>query len=304
MMKKLSCDCCQATMQIVGDHKGFQHFRCPECNYERFKSHEAVQSSDYEEDMDYLDDISVYPSVDDRILWHHKHALQLLRDCNDNALRVLDVGCFDGFFVRKLKDHGIEAYGIDFNRKAIADGAERFSLEDRLSTKTTQEILAEGGRFDAVTMFEVIEHLEDFQQVLKDCKSLLKPGGLFIISAPNNDMSWRPPLDYPPHHLSRFSPKSLDKLVQKHGLRPLATIEQASLYDLIRHFVGLRFRNNDADSLRGGEFKNRKLVDPLRKFATRSKWIAYQLVSPIDKILHLFGFRYIGQIMIAENPKS
>jgi len=303
-MNGFACVCCAEPMHYKDEYKDYARYQCSACGYERFKSDGVVQSSDYEDDTDYLDDIAVYPNVDDRILWHHNQALSFMESTAPKDAEVLDIGCFDGFFVRKMRDHGIDAYGVDFNRRAIADGAQRFSLGDRLSNKSAADLLAEGRRFDVVTMFEVIEHLDDFTQVISDCIALLKPGGHFIISAPNNDMSWRPPLDFPPHHLSRFTPRSLEKLAAGHGLKPLKTMEQSSLFDLTRHYVGLKFRKEEAESMRGGEFKNRGIVDPLRKFVTRSKWLAYGALKPVDAVLHMMGFRYIGQLMIAQNTKS
>ena len=303
-MNGFACVCCANPMQFRDTYNEYARFKCEACGYERFKSDEAVQSSDYEDDSDYLDDIAVYPNVDDRILWHHKRALDFIQSDAGKDAEVLDVGCFDGFFVRKLRDHGIDAHGVDFNRKAIADGAARFALEGRLSNKSAADLLAEGRQFDVVTMFEVIEHLDDFSAVMSDCIALLKPGGHFIISAPNNDMSWRPPLDFPPHHLSRFSPGSLEKLAARYGLKPIKTMEQSSLFDLTRHYIGLKFREGDSASMRGGEFKNRGIVDPLRKFVTRSKWLVYGALKPVDAILHAIGFRYIGQLMIARNDSA
>ncbi len=302
---KQNCPCCGSDEFLTeGAFRGYKHFECQICGYERFVGRETVRASDYEDDSDYLDDIHVYPRVEDRIQWHHEKALGFIKSLSNPGLAILDVGCFDGFFVRKLCDLGYDAYGADFNRRAIADGARRFALGGRLSNKSAANLLAEGRRFDVVTMFEVIEHLEEFTQVVGDCIALLKPGGHFIISAPNNNMSWRPPLDFPPHHLSRFSPRSLEMLAVGHGLKPLKTMEQSSLYDLTRHYIGLKFRKEDSRSMRGGEFKNKGIVDPIRKFVTRSKWLAYGALKPIDRLLHMMGFRYIGQLMIAENNQD
>ena len=287
-------------MQETGEYRGYTHFICHNCGFEHFNSDKQVLPSDYEGDTDYTDDLEVYPKANDRIQWHHEKARSFILKSLGSERATLDVGCFDGFFVRKLRDNGLDAYGIDFNRKAIAEGIERFGLEGRLSNKSTSDLLAEGRDFDVVTMFEVIEHLEDFDKVVSECVALLKPGGHLILSTPNAEMTWRPPLDYPPHHLSRFRPKSLQFLADSHDLMSLAIIEQSSCYDLVRHYVGLKFRNSGSESMRGGEFKNRSVVDPLRRAATRSKWLAYAMLQPVDWALHKIGFRYMGQLLVAQ----
>lgn len=289
-------------MQQIGIFSKYTHFRCTVCGYERFKSDDRTVSMDYEGDRDYLDDLELFPDANDRIQWHHRRAVDFIGKQVVPGAATLDLGCFDGFFVHQLWRQGYDAQGIDFNRTAIAGGARQFGLDGRISNRLTADLIAEGRTFDVITMFEVIEHLDDFDPVLRDCMALLKPGGYLVISAPNSRMTWRPPLDFPPHHLSRFSPLSLRKMAAGLGLQPVTSAEQSSLFDFIRNFTGVMFRRKESASMRGGEFRHRGIVDPLRKIANRSKWVVYTVLWPIDRLLHAFGFRYIGQLMIARNP--
>lgn len=251
-MTQISCACCAASMQTIGNFRKYAHFRCDSCGYEYFKSGDATQSTDYEGDTDYLDDLELFPEAGDRIQWHHRRALDFIGKHVPAGGATLDVGCFDGFFVRQLRDRGFDAHGVDFNRTAIAWGARQFELDGQISNRSVADLLAEERRFDVVTMFEVIEHLDDFDPVLRDCVALLKPGGHLVISAPNNEMSWRPPLDFPPHHLSRFSPRSLRSMASRFGLDPVSSAEQSSLFDLVRNYTGVLFRREDSASMRGG----------------------------------------------------
>lgn len=300
-MTQISCTCCTKSMQMIGNFKKYAHFLCPSCGYEYFKSDDATQSTDYESDSDYLDDLELFPAAGDRVQWHHRQALNFIAKQVPAGGVALDVGCFDGFFVRQLRNRGFDAYGVDFNRTALTWGVRQFGLDGQISNRSVVDLLAEGRRFDVVTLFEVIEHLDDFGSVLRDCVALLKPGGYLVISAPNNEMCWRPPLDFPPHHLSRFSPRSLRKMATQFGLDPVSLIEQSSTFDFVRNYIGLLFRHKNTASMRGGAFRHRGIVDPLRRIANRSKWATYALLWPIDKLLYLLGFRYIGQLMIAQN---
>jgi SAM-dependent methyltransferase len=297
----ICCTCCTAPMQNIGKYAKYVHFRCGSCGYEYFKNEDSTQSSDYEDDTDYLDDLELFPKAGDRIQWHHRRALDFFAKQLPVGATTLDVGCFDGFFVRQLCNQGFDAHGVDFNRNALASGMRQFGLYGRISNRPVGELLAETRRFDVVTLFEVIEHLDDFDPVLRDCVALLKPGGHLVISTPNNNMTWRPPLDFPPHHLSRFNPDSLRSIALRFGLEPVSSVEQSSLFDLVRNYTGALFRRKDMTSMRGGQFRNRSIVDPLRLIANRSKWAVYALLWPIDKLLHAAGFRYIGQLMIARN---
>jgi len=77
---------------------------------------------------------------------------------------------------------------------------------------------------------------------MKQISTLLKKGGVIIISTPNSRMCWRPALDFPPHHLSRFTPEALRGCVTRFGFEPIRLFQQMSSYDLIRNYVGTFFR--------------------------------------------------------------
>lgn len=85
----------------------------------------------------------------------------------------------------------------------------------------------EDNSFDAITLFEVIEHLTDPLSLLKEMKRILKPNGVILISTGNHDSftvraignRW----DYfsiSAHggHISFFKPKSMQHLIGRAGL--------------------------------------------------------------------------------------
>jgi 2-polyprenyl-3-methyl-5-hydroxy-6-metoxy-1,4-benzoquinol methylase len=289
-------------MEQVGAHEHYRHMACSACDHERFLSlQDSITADLYESDSDYNADLAIAQSHKDMLQWNHIQALpHLVRFVGNKSARVLDIGCFNGFFVKELRDRGIDAVGIDFNRKALAFGRSTYQLEGYLSEQTLENLDEKGDRFDAITMFEVIEHLEDFAMVIAQALRLLRPGGVFILSTPNSRMSWRPALDFPPHHLSRFSPTSVRRLMERAGMVVLSQAEQTSSFDLFRNFLGSLARRKSASSLRGGEFRIRQATNPIRTLANRSKWIIYRVVSPVDSLLHLMGVRYISQIVVAQ----
>jgi hypothetical protein len=67
--------------------------------------------------------------------------------------------------------------------------------------------------------------------------------------------------------------------------------------------MGTFFRSKDNESLRGGEFKNKKLTTALRRAMNRIRGFACIVLIPVDKLLHLMGLRYISQIIVAGNTK-
>lgn len=298
----MPCNCCGSEKVVELDaYRDYRHFRCEGCGYENFvRSDSAIAADLYENDADYIDDLNVLTSSDDLILWHHLKAIKFIQSKFQSNAMVLDVGCFNGFFVKKLLSLGYDALGVDFNKSAIAYGQEKLGLGMRVSTQTLEELFVQGKRFDVITLFEVLEHLPDAKTFLGEVTKLLKKGGVLILSTPNNKMCWRPALDYPPHHLSRFTTKSLEGYLSQLGMNTLYSAEQMSTYELVRHYVGTFFRAKDSTSLRGGEFKHKKLTTMLRRGMNKLRKVLGVLLTPIDKLLHLLGFRYISQIVVAE----
>lgn len=289
-------------MRLIGQVGEYEQIQCNGCEYVNF-SHfsKEVNNHLYEADTDYNDDLSVANDFEDFIQWNHKKALRyLVEKYPEGNVSVLDVGCFNGFFVKKLLLQGFNACGIDFNNTALEFGRVRYGLDKSISNETLQDLLTQGVKFDVITLFEVIEHLENINDVLSKVSSLLKDGGVLIISAPNSNMLWRPALDYPPHHLSRFTPEALRSCVTRYGFRPIQFHEQMSSYDLIRNYVGTFFREKTKTSLRGGAFKKNPSINVLRIAMNKLKRVGGVFFFPFDAVLHALGFRYICQLVIAE----
>lgn len=300
----MQCACCNKPMAEHGFLDGFRHAQCSSCGYEHFSDEAStVFSRLYQDDSDYIADLEISSDHRSLLQWSHGKAIDYIRKSCPSGATVLDIGCFNGFFVRELVDRGFDATGVDFNEAAVAFGHDNYGLADRISTQSIEDMVAEDRKYDVITLFEVIEHLPSFGRLLELLNLCLAPGGVLIISTPNAHMSWRPPLDFPPHHLSRFTPKSLRCLVRTYGLEDVAFYEQTSLFDCVRNYTGLYFRADRGSSLRGGEFRMHGFVNLLRRGANRAKRAIYLVLYPIDRLLWLVGFRYISQVVIARKNR-
>ena len=72
--------------------------------------------------------------------------------------RYLDVGCSTGFVVEAARDRGWDATGIDLNPSAVEFGRSR-GLD--LRTVALEDAGFAAGSFDAISLFDVLEHLLD-----------------------------------------------------------------------------------------------------------------------------------------------
>jgi 2-polyprenyl-3-methyl-5-hydroxy-6-metoxy-1,4-benzoquinol methylase len=93
---------------------------------------------------------------------------------------ILDIGCFDGGFLEKFK--GLyKTYGIEIHENAI----ERAALRGiNIIGKDFSDIK---GKFDFITSFDVIEHVQKPAEFLGSCAKALNPGGYILISSGNLD---------------------------------------------------------------------------------------------------------------------
>lgn len=307
MSDKMICGCCGAPLTVAGSFSCFKHALCNKCGHEIFFKDDGINiaSDIYETDFDYDADLSISHFHTDLLQWNHVEAVKYLSNRFQGLKpRILDIGCFNGFFVRHLLNLGFEASGIDFNNKAIEFGKSKYQLNGYIANTSIDDLLSRGVLYDIVTMFEVIEHIDEYSRLIQSAAQLIRPGGIIIISTPNSHMLWRPRLDYPPHHLCRFTPLSLNTLIGRFGFEEILHLEQSSIFDLMRNYIGSLFRQPQRASLRGGEFRYLKSVNKLRVIANRSKWFIYRIFIPIDWFAHKMGVRYIGQLIIARKSLS
>jgi SAM-dependent methyltransferase len=103
--------------------------------------------------------------------------------------RVVDFGCFDGGFLQYLGD-GWAVAGIEPSSAAAGRARERGV---RVLGPTIEAVgPGHAGAFDAVVIFDVMEHLSDPVGVLRSLAGLLAPGGIMLIETGNTEAShWR-----------------------------------------------------------------------------------------------------------------
>lgn len=141
--------------------------------------------------------------------------------------RLLDVGCGMGFFLEQAKKRGWEVYGTEYSPKAV-------EINEAKGIKMMQgqlnSTLFKDTDFDIVTSFEVIEHINNPLEEVREIYKLLRKGGLFYCTTPNFNSLLRYYLkenynviNYP-EHLSYYTKKTLNKLLTENGFRQLKTL--------------------------------------------------------------------------------
>lgn len=132
-------------------------------------------------------------------------------------LSLLDVGCSFGALVDSALTNGVEAEGID-----ISEYLKYQSNKKRLRQGDVCEGIS--GKYDIITMVEVIEHLIDPSKAMNNCYNALNSGGIILIQTTNMDSLVRrfegsKSRYFLPGHLFYFSLKTLTLLLEKHNFK-------------------------------------------------------------------------------------
>jgi 2-polyprenyl-3-methyl-5-hydroxy-6-metoxy-1,4-benzoquinol methylase len=100
-----------------------------------------------------------------------------------SARNILDVGCSSGSFLNIAREQGWKTFGLELNSAEIkaAIGAGHHVLQ----TTIDQASFAE--RFEAITLWDVFEHIKDGFSFLSSTRRLLAPGGIVFIQSPSRD---------------------------------------------------------------------------------------------------------------------
>ncbi len=175
-----------------------------------------------------------------RDTWEHRQALLDLKECQ----KILEIGCGAGFFLEKLKDQGKEVQGLELNAAAAAYARSRGISVDQAPIEGFAAAHKES--FDAVCLFQVLEHVARPLDFLGGALAALKPRGRLIVSVPNmaGILGQMDPMvtNVPPHHVSRWTPETLSCLAQHFQLK-VAAIKYEPVYNFLPAYLEERLRH-------------------------------------------------------------
>lgn len=104
--------------------------------------------------------------------------------------QVLDLGCAGGFMAEALVKMGAVVTGIDPAAQAIDAArarAENVGQSIRYDVGVGENLPYDTDAFDVVVCVDVLEHVQDLHQVLREVARVLRPGGLFLYDTINRN---------------------------------------------------------------------------------------------------------------------
>ena len=149
--------------------------------------------------------------------WWFRGRRKLLGEIMQNLpkkslLKILDTGCCTGYNLHTLSKFG-KVYGVDTEKKAVqyckTRGFKRvFLLNNGL------KLPFKNNYFDVVTCLDVLEHVKEDEDYLKELHRVLSPGGKLVLFTPAVSLLWSQ-LDIISHHIRRYNKLMLTRKARK-----------------------------------------------------------------------------------------
>jgi SAM-dependent methyltransferase len=222
-MEEIDCPICKGSrgdpLHLEGS---FQMVRCSSCQFV-FLNPRPTTESLHHFYQQYLPEEEVSIESWGRMMKPVFHRAADLLEQYRGTGKLLDIGTGFGFFLVEMKKRGWEAGGVEISQKAM-DYA-RGTLGLTVLPGPLEKAGLPDNDFDAVTAFYVVEHLSHPMDFFRECYRILKPGGVLLLRYPHTTpmknllhfLGIRNRLYDLPAHLSDFSPKIIQRCLEKIG---------------------------------------------------------------------------------------
>ena len=178
------------------------------------------------------------PDLDIENYWFRRHQVVYQRLATHCVGRdVLEAGCGEGYGANLIAEIARRVVAVDYDEAAVAHVRGRYPRVEVMQANLAVLPLPNAS-MDVVVNFQVIEHLWDQTQFVKECARVLRPSGLLMMSTPNR-ITFSPGRDTPinPFHTRELNADELTELLVDAGFSEVA---------ISGLFHGARLREMDA----------------------------------------------------------
>lgn len=166
----------------------------------------------------------------------YSNMLRRLSDLVPSQDGLLDIGCGNGFVLELALDLGWRGVrGVEPSEDAIAHAPAR--IANRIEHGFLRPGMFSPGSFDAVTLFQVLDHLADPVEVLSEIRRLLRPGGV-VLALNHNVDAWsakvlreRSPI-FDVEHTYLYSPETMRRLFSQVGFEVISVKPIRNTYSI------------------------------------------------------------------------
>jgi 2-polyprenyl-3-methyl-5-hydroxy-6-metoxy-1,4-benzoquinol methylase len=274
-------------------HETFNIFRCHSCSF-RFTQDTppADEIGKYYRSQDYISHSDTRKGLISK-LYHLGRTIMLRKKYGmvkktSTGKNLMDIGCGTGYFPSFMKQNGYKVSGVEADPKAREFAEKEFGIR----VYTPGDFLNHRieGKFDVITLWHVLEHLDDFNLYLERMLEHLTPGGSLLIALPNcSALDARYYKEFwagydVPRHLWHFTPSTLKNLTEKHGLKILK-MKRLMLDPFYNSMLSEKYRGNRAFMIFGIAIGKLAYIESLFSIK-KSSSVVYILKHKDHKGLH------------------
>lgn len=222
MTRQTKCKICNSqNVKVVNTHSDLRisteaalvELKCQDCN---------INFLDFKASMNYYEKGPVWDEFNFK---YQKEKIEVIRKYCFTSFKnkkILDIGCARGAFLKAIKNEGGLATGVELDFYN-SDYCIKSGL--KVLNQDVQNIDWGKEKFDIITLWHVIEHVNNLNELMDSIKHITKKDGYLIILTPNFD-SWQKNIfgkywfHYDiPRHLNFFSPGILKNFLKEHGFQ-------------------------------------------------------------------------------------
>jgi SAM-dependent methyltransferase len=235
------------------------------------------------------------PGVPAENYWFRRHeaAYEYLAPLLEGCTAV-EVGCGEGYGTALLARSTQRIVGVDYDALTIAHAAATYP-QGHFVRGNLAALPIGSESVDAVATLQVVEHVWNHREFVRQCLRVLRPGGRLLMTTPNR-LTFSPGLDAPvnPFHTKEFDAHELSELLERDGF-------------VIDGVLGLHAgtRLAEFDARHGGSFVDAQLAGPPDEWPAR---LVQDVVSVVtsDFVIVSAGAREVGEcldlVVVAHRP--
>jgi len=239
--RKRNCPVCDSNEEIkIFSKEGGTYVKCTSCNMvylnpvftdeaivEYYQTNHTEQSKVVESDTD-----NFYINI-------YNGGLDAIQNKNQNISNILDIGCSSGTFLDLAVKRDINTFGVELNKSEFEFAKNKgHNVFNELLEKIEFET-----KFDAITMWDVFEHIIDGEFYLKYMRDLLCENGVIFLQVPSSDSLAAKILQEHCNmydgleHVNLYGVETIKKLAEKCGMEVLDIKTIISEIGVINNFL-------------------------------------------------------------------
>ncbi len=220
---------------------GVNVLKCRDCGLVFLESRSDVDELDPEEtaywDNEEQEKIYREDKIEEIFIREFESRLSTIEQYVHGTGKLLDVGCGVGHFLAASKKRGWTVQGLDISHAAQKAARQAYGLDVQVGTLENSAL--QTGSFDAVTLWDVIEHIRRPIENVRAANRLLRVGGILVMKTPNELSLFKQAvlafyrlfgdraafllkyLYYVPHYFS-YSKRNMDILLDRCGFQAIS----------------------------------------------------------------------------------